>query len=159
MLINYLEREKSIFECIKYQILNISPESSVLIVDFRSPNFMIQLLAFQPETLLMFPLTAKTISYIPYILKAAFKTKIISYRTEGIFPATSYDQLESFAGQGCYGPCCIDAELFWGKENVIKIANLLYKQKKISSLASVLLDMFHLAMIFYNLFPLYQKKF
>lgn len=133
MVINYAEREKTCLECVAQQITEMDPQSSVLIVDFRDPDFLAQLLAFQPETLLTFPLTARTISYIPYLMKAAFRTRVLFYRTEGIFTADTPGHLEAVAGQGRYGPCCTDGELFWGKEHAAEMANLLFNQNKLSS--------------------------
>lgn len=133
LVINYAEREKLSMECIARQIMLLDPQSSVLIVEYRDPEHMAKLLAFQPETLLMFPLTARTLAYIPYIMKAAFRTRILFYRTEGIFIANTPDRVRFMAGQGRYGPCCTDGELFWGDAHAAEISNLLYQQKKLSS--------------------------
>lgn len=137
-ILAYKEREQRAMSKVKSEITRLNPLCEVTFYDCQEPNLVIKILELRPNIIIHYPFTATSTSLSVYLLKYVLEFTLVCFRTEGI---ANYDLsvfVELMAGKEPYGASFVDYELFWGKKSAHAVGNLLYKQKKISSLDRIL---------------------
>lgn len=133
---NKEDRELRNFLYFESQIKEKYPNAEILITSLFASGILDTLLAFQPQVIFGYPLTARGLAKHYYLLKALFNCKIVLYRTEGVITKSGGDTAFHL-GYENYGPQLVDGELFWGQKHLSVVAPLLLENKKLSSLDRV----------------------
>jgi hypothetical protein len=135
LVLNHAIRERTHFEAIRRQILELAPSVKVEILEYRDVMFLQKAIDFRPQVIMTFPFTAVTIADRFYPIKFLTNCRIITYRAEGGLLDYSGVIVENtfFVGYDRYGPTLVDRELFWGRKMAAYAVPLLLKQDKLSS--------------------------
>ncbi|MDR3358361.1 MAG: hypothetical protein LBN96_05850 [Desulfovibrio sp.] len=133
---NKEQRELKNFYYLEKLIKKEYPDADVLITKLFVPDFLHNILIFQPQVILGYPLTSWGTAKYYYLLKAIFNCKIVLYRTEGTVN-TGASNTSLYAGYDEYGPLLVDGELFWGRKQMDIVAPQLLNAEKLSSLERV----------------------
>lgn len=136
LVLNNPNREISIMEAIKKEILLINPNADVVIREMCAPGFNKYVLKYKPNVILTFPFTCIGFSTWYYLFKVLYKTKIISLRAEGVINVNQ-ENIRLFTGFDTYGRCLVDYEIFWAPKIADIVGRNLLNQKKISSLERI----------------------
>jgi hypothetical protein len=133
LVTNKAEREGKIMARIAQWIRHFMPAASVLTLNYCAADALSQSLAFNPDVLLMFPLTAKGNSRFPVLVKACCGSTIVTLETEG---GTGYDTrpsyIKQFVGYDEFDERLVDYALYWGWHDAQHIGGMFLKECKIS---------------------------
>lgn len=133
LVLNNPNREMSVMEAIKNEIIAIRPDSQVNILEMCTPTFNEEVIKFKPDVILTFPFTCVGFSKWYYIFKLLHNSKLISYRAEGIADYASEYNIEKHVGYDKYGKNLVDYEVFWGCKMADVVGQALVSQGKLSS--------------------------
>ena len=133
LIINKPERELSIMQKLKNQILLHDADAVVDMLNFSDPDLLIRTIDFSPNVIVIFPFSAYPIAYQFYLIKFALDCQIVCFRTEGVLSFESEQYVNRFIGFDKYGSTLVDYQLEWGEKASSIVADCLLKQGKISS--------------------------
>jgi surface carbohydrate biosynthesis protein len=134
LVINKPNRELSIMDSIKKEIILFSPKTSVEIIERYRTGFVSFVFSYRPDVILTFPFTGIGLSEMFYLFKVLLGSKIICFRTEGVIDVESEYNLKLATGADTYGKNLVDLEIFWGNKVRLAVASELVKQRKLSSI-------------------------
>lgn len=121
---------------IKREIARLAPQTEVKVLPYDH-NFMDEVLAFEPDLMLTFPMTSVGLAAPYYVFKHLFGTKVVCFRAEGIVDPASPQSVSNHIGYDRYGPKLVDYELFWGPGPAKLIGDALVACRKLSSASRV----------------------
>ena len=98
---------------IKREIARLAPQTEVKVLPYDH-NFMDEVLAFEPDLMLTFPMTSVGLAAPYYVFKHLFGTKVVCFRAEGIVDPASPQSVSNHIGYDRYGPKLVDYELVLG---------------------------------------------
>jgi surface carbohydrate biosynthesis protein len=133
ILYNRFNREYEYLKIIKDNLQNIFNIETIILSRYPSFNLLKEGIAFKPDAILIFPLTAKGLSDEIHILKFLFNCKIISLRTEGIINYDNSTSIIEAVGLDSYSKHLVDYEVFWGIKSAKIIGKHLFDSNKITS--------------------------
>ena len=84
LVYNKKNREEDYLKLIKKEIENTNEYKVIISPRTPSKKFILNVLKYQPKSILTFPFTAKDSSPLFYILKFILKFKLVTLRTEGV---------------------------------------------------------------------------
>lgn len=133
LVMNKKEREGLIMRKIAHWAKTLDPAAVIRIVHYSKPGMLQEVLAFNPQVMLLFPLTSTGASRLPTILKAACGTTVVTLETEGgTGYDTSHDYLKQFVGYDKYSSDLVDYSLYWGPHDARHIGGLFLEEGKIA---------------------------
>lgn len=121
---------------IKREIALLAPQTEVRVLPYDH-KFMDEVLAFEPDVMLTFPMTSVGLAAPYYVFKHLFGTKVVCFRAEGIVDPASPQSVSNHIGYDRYGPTLVDYELFWGPGPAKLIGDALVASGKLSSASRV----------------------
>lgn len=132
-IVNHADREHSTYESISHCIQTIDSEFEIKLYDFRSADWVKNLILQEPSVILTFPFTAKGLSHPYYLFKYLFNTIIVTYRTEGIVNLENDAQKIWHIGLDSYDKGLVDYEVFWGRKTAESIGQILIENGRLTS--------------------------
>lgn len=134
LVMNKREREGLIMRKIAHWAKTFDPAAVIRIIHYSKPTLLQEALTFNPQVMLIFPMTSTGTSRLPTILKAVCGTTVVTLETEG---GTGYDTshgyLKQFVGYDRYSSDLIDYSLYWGPHDARHIGGLFLAEGKIAS--------------------------
>ena len=137
IILAYQQKNRDLiyFEYIRDQILKLDKSSTVKIIDAtKKLDLILESLKIRPDVIFTIPFKAKFNSIPNYIIKFFYKTRIITFTTEGVFNFNSSKNFVFGVGNGIHDDNLIDNYIFWGKKTGNIIGKELLKLKKIKNL-------------------------
>lgn len=133
LVLNSYDRENSIMESIKREILTLRPNATVKIKRFDARGIIRFTFNYRPNVILTYPFASIGFSYWYYVFKFFMRLKIVVLRVEGVVDFNNEFNVMSHVGFDKYGKSLVDTEIFWGSKTASVLGQKLLEQRKISS--------------------------